>query len=147
MTVDSTRGEGTTFTILMPMGTAHLPSGRVGATRTGVSTATRADAFVGEALRWLPMSDSGGAADAVISPTRDAADTTVGNLAADGQRPRVLVADDNSDMRNYVQRLLAAAASAVEAVPDGQAALEAARRTVLACSRNCGPIPISRRCR
>ena len=56
VSVESARGEGTTFAISIPTGTEHLPSGRIGAARTGVSTATRADAFVGEALRWLPVS-------------------------------------------------------------------------------------------
>ncbi len=44
-----------------------------------------------------------------------------------GRRPRVLWADDNSDMRQYVTRLLSEHYD-VEAVADGQAALEAARR-------------------
>jgi PAS domain S-box-containing protein len=42
-------------------------------------------------------------------------------------RPRVLVADDNADMRRYVVRLLAGPFT-VEDVPDGAAALEAVRR-------------------
>ena len=43
-----------------------------------------------------------------------------------GLRPRILWADDNADMRNYVRRLLAQQYD-VEAVPDGEAALAAAR--------------------
>src|SRR5215470_14845321 len=43
-----------------------------------------------------------------------------------GDRPRVLVADDNTDLRQYLVRLLAGR-YAVEAVPDGEAALAAAR--------------------
>ena len=39
---------------------------------------------------------------------------------------RILLADDNADMRDYVRRLLAANCD-VEAVTDGEAALEAAR--------------------
>src|SRR5690606_16611469 len=50
--------------------------------------------------------------------------------AADrGDRPRILLADDNADMRDYVRRLLRDRFE-VEAVPNGPAALEAARRQV-----------------
>ncbi|WP_306469195.1 response regulator, partial [Bradyrhizobium sp. NBAIM08] len=42
-------------------------------------------------------------------------------------KPRVVWADDNADMRDYVQRLLSAHYD-VEAVADGEAALAAVRR-------------------
>jgi signal transduction histidine kinase len=42
--------------------------------------------------------------------------------------PRILLADDNADMRDYVVRLLASQRWAVTAVPDGLTALEVARR-------------------
>src|SRR5262249_40780253 len=45
---------------------------------------------------------------------------------APSPRPRILLADDNSDMREYVRRLLVANYE-VEAVGDGEAALQAAR--------------------
>jgi signal transduction histidine kinase/DNA-binding response OmpR family regulator len=116
----STLGRGTTFTVSIPLGKEHLPGERVGADRTAPSTGVRADAFVGEALRWLP--GGGDASDLPIekellgpaSPTRP-------------EQSFVLLADDNVDMRDYVRRLLAPRYD-VEAVADGQAALEAARR-------------------
>jgi PAS domain S-box-containing protein len=46
---------------------------------------------------------------------------------ADESRPRVLVADDNAEMRGYLDRLLGGRYK-VQAVGDGQAALEAARK-------------------
>ena len=48
-------------------------------------------------------------------------------IRPDADRPRVLVADDNADMRRYVGRLLAGRYT-VEAVPDGAAALASVRR-------------------
>ena len=45
----------------------------------------------------------------------------------EGDRPRVLVADDNADMRRYIVRLLAGQYT-VEAVTDGAAALASVRR-------------------
>ena len=63
--------------------------------------------------------------------------SAIGNIAessvlagpprVDIDRPRVLVADDNADLREYLQRLLLARYD-VEAVADGKAALEAVRR-------------------
>ncbi|MFX9303416.1 response regulator, partial [Acinetobacter baumannii] len=47
--------------------------------------------------------------------------------AASGPRHRILLADDNADMREYVRRLLAPLYD-VEAVEDGKAALEAVWR-------------------
>ena len=42
-------------------------------------------------------------------------------------RPRVLIADDNADMRQYLVRLLSERFDAT-AVPNGRAAIEAARQ-------------------
>ncbi|MFP2933248.1 ATP-binding protein, partial [Pyxidicoccus sp. 3LG] len=52
--VDSTEGRGTSFTVTLPLGSAHLPADRLRAPRTQESTATGVGAFVDEALRWLP---------------------------------------------------------------------------------------------
>src|SRR5262249_47010886 len=48
-------------------------------------------------------------------------------IAHQGQQHLVLLADDNADMRHYVERLLLAAGYRVEAVADGEVALRAAR--------------------
>ena len=48
-------------------------------------------------------------------------------LPAAAPRGRVLVADDNADMRDYLRRLLAGTGYAVTAAADGEAALAAAR--------------------
>ena len=49
-------------------------------------------------------------------------------LGGDQSGGRVLLADDNADMREYVRRLLAGRGYEVEAVTDGEAALAAAQR-------------------
>jgi two-component sensor histidine kinase len=108
--VASRLGEGTEFAVRLPFGHAHLPV-ELEARAIPGSTAVLASAYVEEAQRWLP----GRAAPITTAFARDPA------------RPRVLVADDNTDMREYVQRLLATRYE-VEAVADGQAALAAARR-------------------
>jgi signal transduction histidine kinase len=106
--VESVLGDGSTFTVAIPLGKSHLPADHVGAARTLASTALGADPFVEEALRWLPGEAFPLAVEA----------------AADGPRPRVLLADDNADMRDYVRRLLSAEYE-VAAVADGEAALRA----------------------
>jgi PAS domain S-box-containing protein len=107
--VESAVDRGTTFTVSLPTGTAHLPAERIGAARTLASTSLRGEVYVDEALRWLP---EGG----FQSPGPSRSDV----------RARVLVADDNADMREYVGRLLSPRHDVV-AVDDGAAALRAAR--------------------
>ncbi len=118
--VDSTPGEGTTFTVTVPCGTAHLPAERIGVQPTLASTAIDARAFVEEALHWLPEPSP-----AAIVPLTDVPESSPRGEAESGAR--VLLADDNADMRRYVQALLTPRWR-VEAVADGAQALEAIRR-------------------
>ena len=113
----STPGEGSRFTVAIPFGTAHLDAARIGGAAPIGATALRAEAFVEEALHWLPDLAAGGigAADAAVPAT------------ANGTRAAVLVADDNADMRDYVRRLLAPHYDVLSAA-DGEAALAAIRR-------------------
>ena len=124
VTVVSQPGSGSTFTVTIPYGSAHLPAERIGVARTLAATTLGATPFVEEALRWLPA----------IERETAAARDVFGSVAPerrsprrDGARARVLLADDNADMRDYVARLLSADFD-VEAVPDGVAAVAAARR-------------------
>ena len=131
---ESTLGRGSTFVVSVPLGDAHLPADRIGASRPPAATAVGAAAFVEEALRWLPDEE----ASRVPEHRRDARERPDGHSApkssgldpasegGDSRRPRILWADDNADMRDYVRRLLEPRYD-VEAVPDGEAALAAAR--------------------
>ena len=122
--VQSTVGQGSAFTVSLPFGKGHLPQDRVGARRDGSRELTRGRAYVDEALGWL--SDSGVTAE-VRAIDRSAREPQ----PAQGGRPpdqRILLADDNPDMRAYLRRLLEEAGLVVEAVGDGEQALEAARR-------------------
>ena len=128
--VESIVGQGSTFIVSVPTGKDHLPANRIGGERQLGTTSVGAVPFVEEALRWLPDSDfSGAEAIAAESECKDAPYSPA--LRADSAhlaRPRVLVADDNADMRQYLVRLLAPH-YAVQAFPDGHAALAAARRS------------------
>ena len=115
--VASMLGCGTTFTVRVPRGRDHLPADRVGAQRT-LSTALHGDAFVDEAMLWLPESERASLPGVAAAHPALRAETTL------PRRARVLVAEDNADMREYVRRLLAP--YEVELAADGEAALEAA---------------------
>jgi PAS domain S-box-containing protein len=118
----SAAGRGTTLTVSIPTGTAHLPPASIRSGRSLSEAGVNADAFAEEALRWLPGADSSAATDLNNSILGMAPET-----ANAPHRAVVLLADDNADMRNYVRRLLSER-YLVEAVSDGQAALEAANR-------------------
>jgi signal transduction histidine kinase len=101
---ESEPGRGTTFTVSIPAGSEHLPAERVGSSvRTVSSTALGTAPYVEEALRWLPGAEP----------------ETVGGAAG-----RILLVDDNADMRDYVRRLLAR--WTVETAADGTSALASA---------------------
>ena len=119
--VESELGRGSMFTVILRAGPAHLPAERIGQPRALTSTALSAGPFVEEALRWLPDSGSEGAASWPI------ASYGRGQVAAAAQGARVLVVDDNADMRDYLTRLLAPQFD-VEAVGDADSAIEAVGR-------------------
>ena len=126
--VTSEVGRGTTFRIAIPAGHAHLPRDQIAAPGGGSVVASSAQAFVGEALRWLPDALTTAASDGASWPVPPSV-PLLREVPAYGRRPRIVLADDNADMRAYVQRLLSER-FAVEAVVDGEAALAAIAREV-----------------
>ncbi|GAA4602595.1 SpoIIE family protein phosphatase [Actinoallomurus liliacearum] len=129
----STENEGTTFTVRLPFGHAHLPPEALatgdGAEGGATEDPATAEPYLQEAQRWLP-SDPQDGHDAAGSAPEEATPVTGEEPAAGpgrGRPGRVLIADDNADMREYLTRLLRGAGHVVSAVTDGQAALEAAR--------------------
>ncbi len=115
--VDSVIGKGTTFTISIPTGTAP-PADAIDPSHALAPASAGTSAFVEEALSWLPGRAAG------QGPTYPSAPLT----SAVPSAARILVADDNADMREYVCRILSPRWS-VEAASDGAAALLAARRS------------------
>jgi len=127
--VESELGVGSIFIVSLPLGSAHLPADRIGGNRTLATTALGAAPYLEEALRWLPDSGESNGAEEIF-PAHELLPVPcpplTGVKAVADNRPRILVADDNADMRQYLVRLLSERYD-VQAVPDGQAALAAVR--------------------
>lgn len=107
--VASEEGKGAEFTIVLPGGCAHLPPEHVVAESPDAASVVRsAAAYLDEALQWLPYEPPPSAPASAKSGAR------------------VLIADDNSDLRTFLASLLAPHYE-VEAVADGREALAAIR--------------------
>ncbi|HEX5458879.1 MAG TPA: ATP-binding protein [Steroidobacteraceae bacterium] len=107
----SKRAVGTTITVRIPQGSAHLPRDHVAAEGPARTAGDAAQPYLEEALGWLDEDP----------------DTTSADTAADPSRERILVVDDNAEMRWYLQRLLRGRWQ-VDTAPNGVAALHQVRR-------------------
>jgi signal transduction histidine kinase len=119
--VDSMPGQGSTFTVCIPTGCAHLPRERLEAPRIQASTGLGAAPFIDEASSWLAFSSP--------VPARPTAAPEAPPARALAPGGHILLVDDNGDMRDYVRRLLETR-FAVDAVADGLAALAAVETRV-----------------
>lgn len=116
ISVESTVGRGSRFIVIVPLGTNHLAVEKHSASKQS-STAIQGEAYVEEALRWLPEASAPEPATDLPAPVESTA-----------ERPRILFADDNADLRDYVYRLLEGTYR-VELVNDGEAALIAGQHS------------------
>ncbi|GAA4714080.1 hypothetical protein GCM10023215_66520 [Pseudonocardia yuanmonensis] len=117
-TVDatSTPGVGSTFTVRLPLGFAHLPVESITIGRPAAAPHPRPETFepfVAEALRWTPARPEDRGTPRLPE-------------AVDPPRGRVLVVEDDPDMRDHLRRLLSESWS-VHAVATGVEALDLAR--------------------
>jgi len=111
----SVEGQGSAFAVVIPLGRSHLPADHIRDSQGAPWTPVRAHAFVEEALRWLP-GDSGGNGE-ILTDLPASPDRGDGTASA-----RILLADDNADMRDYIARLLRDRHEC-EAVSNGEEAL------------------------
>jgi signal transduction histidine kinase len=93
--VSSTVGIGTTFRVQVPKGFAHLPSDSLVQQTADTGASREAAAHLADARRWQRHTEAG-------EPT-----PTERPQAGPTARPRVLVVDDNADLREYISSLLA----------------------------------------
>jgi signal transduction histidine kinase/DNA-binding response OmpR family regulator len=123
VSVTSTVGKGSTFTVKLPKGSAHFAPQQVASAPLADGRIGAASTYVEEALRWLPNSgESAGDPEAQADTTEDSAGDARPSLL---HRDRILLADDNADMREYVRKLLGSRFK-VEAVTNGADALKSA---------------------
>jgi PAS domain S-box-containing protein len=125
--------QGSRFIVRVPLGSAHLDPQRIHTRSELIPAMPAGEAFVHEAHRWLPILKQDPDQNieqrvwtktGLVSPGSAAVNSA--DYQSQGQRTRIVWADDNADMREYVSRLLGERFE-VEAVADGQAALEAVR--------------------
>jgi diguanylate cyclase (GGDEF)-like protein len=113
--VESEFGKGSRFIVTLPYRAAEVPVARTDAVQQDAAAGRASEAHSQEALSWLPAApEPEFARDRPVSPM------------GGSERPRILLADDNADMRRYVGRLLGRF-YVVEAVADGALALDRAR--------------------
>lgn len=111
--VESKLDEGTTFTIRIPKGKTHLPSKQIKQKDSQNPTPQiHADVFLNEITNLAPSEIK------IEKPEN-----------VNEEASRILLADDNYDMREYVRKLLEAEGYSVTGVADGQAALDVLRNS------------------
>jgi PAS domain S-box-containing protein len=94
---ESEVGTGSTFSVCLPFGTAHLPAEQLTEVQTtpSATVAAVAEGFLAETVHWA----GDGSQERRRTSTGPAAVT-------DTALPRILVVDDNADIREYVAGLL-----------------------------------------
>jgi PAS domain S-box-containing protein len=123
--VESEMGKGSKFTVSIPFGKGHLPADRIGNARPLPALGSSSEAYLQELRRWFTSEQDRDIADLSSTGLR------LGPIEAPKstqtvKRPSILLADDNSDMRDYVGRLLSEQYDVIT-VGDGEAALQHAR--------------------
>jgi PAS domain S-box-containing protein len=106
--VRSSPREGSTFTVRIPLGSGHLPPDQL-ADAASPDVVPQVQGYLAEVDRWVTSPVSGS--------ERAAQDAAAGVQEA----PRVLVVDDNADMRDYIRRILESDYRVVEAADGTQA--------------------------
>ncbi len=144
VSVTSVLGCGSEFRLTLPFGTAHLDPRRVISASAAEVNSSRANAYVSEALQWLPEASPAGTPGHTTSAAAHPPDAVPAaqsgskvqasldqSMLADADpvaepTARLVLAEDNADMRGYLVGLLARR-YAVTAVGDGLQALAAIR--------------------
>jgi signal transduction histidine kinase len=124
--VQSAVDKGTAVTVRMKRGTGHLPTEQASIPRR-TDIATSAAPYIEEVSGWVEKEEGG-------TRTRDRSSSSGNNRNARTAVPvesseRILVVDDNADMRRYLRRILAQHWK-VETASDGMSALAKVRKAV-----------------
>jgi signal transduction histidine kinase len=123
--VTSQEGAGSTFVVSLPMGRAHVPVDQFA--EASSSPGPGASPYLVEASQWLASGPE--TWEAPLTSNQKPSKSSSAHERPGHELPRILVVDDNPDMRAYLTRLLSTR-YAVAAVENGELALAAARRRV-----------------
>ena len=129
--VESTYGTGTTFTLCLPVGTAHLPADQISTIPVELeqSRATVELADIEIELQEIELQEQNpllsGAAEVVVPAI---APTAPGQFTPGQSAPaKVLVVEDNADMRNYVSSVLQRMGHQVHTARNGSEGFQVAK--------------------
>ncbi len=125
ISVASEEGKGSVFTVVLPTGRAHLPASQIIDTSSDtLSSSIITDAFIREAVSLLGDKENGDT-EQLQSLFNEQEEPPVYTPATpiEEKRSRVLIVDDNADMRDYIRRLLEREYD-VETAEHGEAALQ-----------------------
>lgn len=115
LSVSSVFGEGSTFFVKLPLGSGHLPKEQIIESKSGRSNSSQQETFIREAMSLLDRQES------VADTEHYVVDQ---EIAVEVQKHvRVMVVDDNADMRTYLGKLISPYFE-VELALNGQDALD-----------------------
>lgn len=112
--VDSVLDEGSTFSVYLPAGKEHLPSEQIGKANNSKIELKQAQWYKQETTSWLQN-----------KYTEETSEELTEHFSQ--ERKKILLADDNNDMRNYILSILEPFFD-VTAVTDGMEAITAAMK-------------------
>ncbi len=105
--VESIVGRGSTFRVFIPKGKAHLPPDRIQSLSDNSSAGRAISSYVAEASKWIPGSSEQATDFPVMEETLGNPKPAIEDSPnAAGHGATILLADDNTDMRDYLQKLL-----------------------------------------
>ena len=116
---------GTTFTVRLRRGLKHLPAEHLGSLSNRKSVAVGAAPFIEEVSGWLGDADE---PETVVAKDSKRAPAKRVSAAPGEGAERILVVDDNADMRRYLKRILQDHWK-VETAADGMTALSRVRKS------------------
>jgi signal transduction histidine kinase/CheY-like chemotaxis protein len=119
--LESAVGRGTSVVVSLPFGASYLQHDHVAAPRPHAANGQSLVAYLNESGGWHASGEYAAASREAVEPDAGADGTSA--LAGS----RVLVADDNADMSEYVSRLLRERGCVVDIARDGREALAMAR--------------------
>jgi PAS domain S-box-containing protein len=122
--VRSMDGKGSVFSVRLKFGAAHLPADQIVEQPEQAGRWSGASSYLEQAVGWI---DGGGSTRGTAPSSGSGSGSGSGpdDAVAGAISARILLADDNADMRAYIQRILEKNGHHVSVVRNGREALEA----------------------